>query len=83
MWKAEKRMIEVDSINQVEKVVERKLWAAEKVTIPAGSAKLVRVKTKGDQKEVGLVESLPLEVQEGGRKSYFLRMHMTCQEVYN
>ena len=39
VWKAEKRELEVNNISTAEEVVERKLWAAEKVTIPAGSAK--------------------------------------------
>ena len=41
------------SINQIEDVVERKLWAAEKVTIPAGSAKLVKVRTKNNWRVAG------------------------------
>ena len=45
MWKAERREPEVNSISAVEEVLERKLWLAEKVTIPAGSAKLVKVRT--------------------------------------
>ena len=52
----------------MEEVVERKLWAAEKVNIPAGSAKLVKVRTEGNWKGAGVVESLPLEDQEKGRK---------------
>ena len=45
VWKAEKREpeVEVNHIDPVKEVVERKLWAAEKITIPAGSAKLVKV----------------------------------------
>ena len=43
VWKAEKREPEVNHIDPVKEVVERKLWAAEKITIPAGSAKLVKV----------------------------------------
>ena len=39
VWKAERREPEVNSISAVEEVLERKLWSAEKVTIPAGSAK--------------------------------------------
>jgi len=38
------------------------------LTIPAGSAKLVKVRTEGNWKGAGVVESLPLEVQEKGRK---------------
>ena len=72
MWKAERKEPEVNSINQVEKVLERKLWSAEKITIPAGNAKLVKVRTKGNWKVAGLVESLPLENQEKGRKVLLL-----------
>ena len=61
VWKAEKKILAVDSINQVEEVIERKLWAVEKVTIPAGSAKLVKVRTEGNWRGAGFVESLPLE----------------------
>ena len=66
MWKAEKKIPEVNSVKQVEEV-ERKLWAAEKVTIPAGSAKLVKVRTEGNWNGAGVVESLPIEEQERGR----------------
>ena len=57
---------------QREKVLERKLWSAEKITIPAGNAKLVKVRTEGNWKVAGLVESLPLENQEKGRKVLLL-----------
>jgi len=56
----------------VEEVLERKLWSAEKVTIPAGSAKLVKVRTEGNWKGAGVVESLPLEDQVKGRKVLLL-----------
>ena len=72
LWKAEKRIPEVDSINQIEEVVERKLWVADKVRIPAGSAKLVKVRTEGNWIGAGFVESLPFEEQEGGRKVLLL-----------
>ena len=39
MWKAERKEPEVNSISPVEEVLERKLWSAEKITIPTGSAK--------------------------------------------
>ena len=68
MWKAERREPEVNNISTAEEVVEKKLWAAEKVTIPAGSAKLVKVRTEGNWKGAGLVESLPLGDQEKGRQ---------------
>jgi len=45
VWKAERREPEVNGISAVEEVLERKSWLAEKVTIPAGSAKLVKVRT--------------------------------------
>ena len=79
VWKAERREPGVKSISEVEEVLERKLWLAKKVTIPAGSAKLVKVRTEGIWKGAGVVESLPLEDQE---KFYFQKMPMTCQEVY-
>jgi len=68
VWKAERREPEVYNVNQVEEVLERKLWSAEKITIPAGNAKLVKVRTEGNWKGAGVVESLPLEEQEKGRK---------------
>ena len=63
MWKAERREPEVNNISPVEEVLERKLWSAEKITIPAGSAKLVKVRTEGNWKGAGVVELLPLEDQ--------------------
>ena len=63
VWKAERKEPEVNSVNQVEEVLERKLWSAEKITIPAGSAKLVKVRTEGNWKGAGVVELLPLEDQ--------------------
>ena len=45
VWKAERREPEVNNLSNMEEVVERKLWSAEKVIIPAGSAKLVKVRT--------------------------------------
>ena len=68
VWKAEKRQKEVPGVNNIMKVTERKLWAGEKVIISAGSAKLVKVRTEGDWKGQGFVESIPLEEQETGRK---------------
>ena len=68
VWKAERREPEVNSISAMEEVLERKLWSGEKVTIPAESAKLVKVRTEGNWKGAGVVESLPLEDQEKGRK---------------
>ena len=67
VWKAEKREPEVNHMDTAEEVVERKLWAAEKITIPAGSAKLVEVRTEGNWTGAGVVESLPSEEQEKGR----------------
>ena len=66
VWKAEKREPEVNHVSAEEEVVERKLWAAEKITIPAGSAKLVKVRTEGNWTGEWVVESLPLEEQEKG-----------------
>jgi len=68
VWKAERREPEVNNISPAEEVLERKLWSAEKITIPAGSAKLVKVRTEGNWKGAGMVELLPLEDQEKGRK---------------
>ena len=68
VWKTEKREPEVNNMSTAEEVVERKLWAAEKVTIPAGSAKLVKVRTEGNWTGAGVVETLPLGDQEKGRK---------------
>ena len=68
VWKAERKEPEVNSVNHVEEVVERKLWYAGKINIPAGSAKLVKVRTEGNWKGAGVVELLPLEDQEKGRK---------------
>ena len=67
VWKAEKREPEVNHIGTEEEVKERKLWAAERITIPARSAKLVKVRTEGDWYGEGVVESLPLGEQERGR----------------
>ena len=67
VWKAEKRVPEVNNMDTVEEVVERKLWAAEKVIIPAGSANLVKVRTEGNWTGAGVVELLPLGDQEKGR----------------
>ena len=60
VWKAEKREPEVNHVDTEEEVVERKLWAAEKITIPARSAKLVKVRTEGNWAGKLVVESLPL-----------------------
>ena len=54
VWKAERREPEINSISAVEEVLESKLWSGEKVTIPAGSAKLVKVRTEGNWKGAGL-----------------------------
>ena len=67
VWKAEKREPEVNHMDTEEEVVERKLWAPEKVIIPARSAKLVKVRTEGSWTGAGVVESLPLGSQEKGR----------------
>ena len=75
VWKAERREPEVNHMDTAEELVERKLWAAEKVIIPAGSAKLVKVKTEGNWTGAGVVESLPLgdlESQEKGRNILLL-----------
>ena len=66
VWKAEKREPEVNHLGTEGEVIERKLWAAEKMVIPAGSAKLVKVRTEGNWHGEGVVESLPLGAQEKG-----------------
>ena len=70
VWKAERREPEVNYIASEEEVIERKLWTAEKVTIPARSAKLVKIRTEGNWTGEGVVESLPLEEQEKGRNIF-------------
>ena len=55
VWKAEKREPEVNNISPVKEVLERKLWSAEKVIIPAGSARLDKVRTEGNWKGAGAV----------------------------
>jgi len=57
LWKAERREPEVNNISTAEEVVEKKLWAAEKETIHAGIAKLVKIRTEGNWKGAGVVES--------------------------
>ena len=56
VWKAERREPEINNIRPAEEVLERKLWSAEKISIPAGSAKLVKVRTEGNWKGAGVVE---------------------------
>ena len=68
VWKGEKGQKEMPGVNNILEVTERKLWAGEKVVIPAGSAKLVKVRTEGDWKGQGFVESIQLEEQETGQK---------------
>jgi len=72
VWKAERKEPEVNSVNKVMEGLERKLGSAEKITIPAGSSKLVKVRTEGNWKGAGVVELLPLEDQEKGRKVLLL-----------
>ena len=47
---------------------ERKLWVGEKICIPAGSAKLVKVCVEENWRGEGFVESLEPEEQDSGRK---------------
>ena len=72
VWKAERKEPEVNHLDTAEEVVERKLWAAEKVIIPAGSAKLVEVRKEGNWTGARVVESLPLGDQEKGRNILLL-----------
>ena len=55
-------------MNNISEVTELKLGAEEKLMIPVGSAKLVKVRTEGDWKGQGFVESIPLDEQETGRQ---------------
>ena len=72
VWKAERKEPEVNHLDTVEEVVERKSWAAEKEIIPAGSAKLVKMRREGNWTGAGVVESLPLGDQEKGRNILLL-----------
>ena len=67
-WKANKILTEPLSVNHIPEVRERKMWSVEKVSIPAGSAKLVKVRVEGDWKGEGFVESMLPEEQESGQK---------------
>jgi len=49
-------------------VKERKLWAEEKICIPAGSAKLVKVRVEENWRGEGFVESLEPKEQDSGQK---------------
>ena len=49
-------------------VRKRKLWLGEKVSILAGSAKLVKVRIEGDWRGEGFVESMLPEEQNPGSK---------------
>ena len=71
VWKAEKRELEVNHVDAEEEVVERKLWAAEKITIPAGSAKLVKVRTEGNWSGEGVVEEYQEANEVGGDEDNF------------
>ena len=68
VWNAEKRLPEVSGVNQVSEVLVRKLWTGEEFVIPAGSVKLVKVRTKGNWKVEAYVESIPMEEQDADRK---------------
>ena len=46
VWRAE--TIPKEVVNNISEAIARKLWAGEKVVIPAGSAKLVKVRTEGN-----------------------------------
>ena len=68
VWKAERKTKEVNKVNNISEITERKLKAGKKLIIPGGSAKLVKVRTEGNWKGQGFVESLSLTEQESGRK---------------
>ena len=57
-------------------MLEKKLWSAEKITIPAGSAKLVKVSTEGNWKGAGVEDRVK------GRRVLLPKMRMICEEVY-
>ena len=66
------------TVNHILEVVERKLWSGEKVFIPAGSAKLVKVRIEGDWRGKGFVESMLPEEQESGLKL----VNIICQALH-
>ena len=63
-WKADKN----GTVNHIPEVKGRKLWAGEKVHIPAGSAKLVKVRIENGWRGEGFVESLQPEEQDAGKR---------------
>ena len=67
-WKANKILTVPLTVNHIPEVRERKMWSVEKVSIPAGSAKLVKVRVEGNWKGEGFVESMLPEEQESGQK---------------
>ena len=61
-WKAEKTL----TVNHIPEVRKRKLWSGEKVSIPAGSVKLVKIRVEGDWRDKRFVEPMPPEEKESG-----------------
>ena len=46
------------NVKHIAEVRERKLWSGEKVSIPAGSAKLLKVKIEGDWRGEGFHQAV-------------------------
>ena len=60
VWKAEKILKEVTSVNNISEVLERKLWAGEKLTIPAG-----RERPLNPDQRANLKDQLDEWIQQG------------------
>ena len=56
-WKPEKIL----TVNHIPKVRERKLWSGKKVSIPAESSKIVKIRVEGDWRGEGFVKSMSPE----------------------
>ena len=52
-WKAEK----IPTVNHILEVKERKKWSGENVSIPAGSVKLVKKKSRGRLERQGICKT--------------------------
>ena len=65
-WKAEKILSYTISYTR-----SKRLLSGEKVSIPAGSVKLMKVRVEGDWRGKGFVISMSPEEQESGRKLVF------------
>ena len=56
------------SVNHIQKITERRIWSGVKISIPEGSAILLKITIEGDWKGEGFVESMLPEEQDSGRK---------------